>query len=302
MSAWSINWSRRVVQSSPLRRLSTSRRYSSPSAFTKPSIDSTIWVSEHPGNISQPRDLAGVGVYPVLLREHRPDLHRGLRRRRQRHSRHRVRLYKVGWHRRNLAGPGHAQLLNTVLNLLPDFSGCLRPFVPIFGHHRQDQADDGGRVTLQRLDRHRFVQVLAHDLSHRTGKGRPARHVPAIAVAPSDPDAVVPAVRRAQRRGAKVITFDADSAPEGRSFFVNQATSDSIGRFGARLLVKAMGTKGKVAIVSARPTAANQNARITAFRDELKQYPDIQVVDEVYGYDNEQKAFDANRGVNDKVP
>src|ERR1700751_1322073 len=94
------------------------------------------------------------------------------------------------------------------------------------------------------------------------------RHIPALAVAPSDPDAVVAAMKRAQKLGAKVVTFDADSAPEGRPFFVNQATSDSIGRFGAELLVKAMGPKGKVAIVSAQPTAANQNAWIAAFRDE----------------------------------
>ena len=128
------------------------------------------------------------------------------------------------------------------------------------------------------------------------------RHVPAIAIAPSDPDAVVPAMKRAQKLGTKVVTFDADSAPEGRPFFVNQATSDSIGRFGAQLLVKAMGTKGKVAIVSAQPTAANQNAWIAAFRDELKQYKDIQIVDEVYGYDNEQKAFDATVALVTKYP
>ena len=101
------------------------------------------------------------------------------------------------------------------------------------------------------------------------------RHIPAIAVAPSDPAAVVPAMKRAQKLGAKVITFDADSNPDGRSFFVNQSTSDAIGRFGAMLLLKTMGPKGKVAIVSAQPTAANQNAWIAAFRDELKQYPDI---------------------------
>src|SRR6476619_1587059 len=45
------------------------------------------------------------------------------------------------------------------------------------------------------------------------------RHIPAIAIAPSDPDAVAPAVKRAQKLGAKVVTFDADSAPEGRPFF-----------------------------------------------------------------------------------
>jgi rhamnose transport system substrate-binding protein len=128
------------------------------------------------------------------------------------------------------------------------------------------------------------------------------RHIRAIAVAPSDPDAVVPAMKRAQKLGAKVVTFDADSAPEGRPFFVNQATSDSIGRFGAQLLVKAMGPKGKVAIVSAQPTAANQNAWIAAFRDELKKYKEIEIVDEVYGYDNEQKAFDATVALVTKYP
>ena len=66
------------------------------------------------------------------------------------------------------------------------------------------------------------------------------RHIPAIAVAPSDPDAVVPAMKRAQKLGAKVITFDADSNPDGRSFFVNQSTSDAIGRYGAMLLLKSL--------------------------------------------------------------
>jgi len=130
------------------------------------------------------------------------------------------------------------------------------------------------------------------------------RHVAAIAVAPSDPDAVVPAMKRAQKLGTKVLTFDADSGKEGRPFFVNQATSDSIGRFGAILLVKAMGEhpKGEVAIVSAQPTAANQNLWIAAFKDEMKKYPDVQIVDTVYGYDNEQKAFDATVALTTKYP
>src|SRR5215469_14053171 len=128
------------------------------------------------------------------------------------------------------------------------------------------------------------------------------RHIAAIAIAPSDPNAVVPAMKRAQKLGVKVITFDADSGAEGRPFFVNQATTDSIGRFGAQLLAAAMGNKGKVAIVSAQPTAANQNAWIAAFRDELKKYKDMQIVDEVYGYDNEQKAFDATVALTTKYP
>ena len=63
-----------------------------------------------------------------------------------------------------------------------------------------------------------------------------------------------------------------------------------------------MGEKGKVAIVSAQPTAANQNAWIAAFRDEIKKYPGIEIVDEVYGYDNEQKAYDATIALTTKYP
>ena len=50
--------------------------------------------------------------------------------------------------------------------------------------------------------------------------GRPHRFfpswslIPAIAVAPSDPDAVAPAMKRAQKLGAKVITFDAATAKQ----------------------------------------------------------------------------------------
>jgi rhamnose transport system substrate-binding protein len=129
------------------------------------------------------------------------------------------------------------------------------------------------------------------------------RHVPAIAVAPSDPDAVVPAMERAQKLGAKVVTFDAD-ASGGRPFFVNQATSDSIGRFGAQLLIRELGAdpKGEVAVVSAQPTAANQNLWIEAFKDEIAKHPGIKLVDTVYGYDNEQKAFDATVALTTKYP
>jgi rhamnose transport system substrate-binding protein len=129
------------------------------------------------------------------------------------------------------------------------------------------------------------------------------RHVPAIAVAPSDPDAVVPAMERAQKLGAKVVTFDAD-ASGGRPFFVNQATSDSIGRFGAQLLIRELGTdpKGEVAVVSAQPTAANQNLWIESFKDEVSKYPGLKLVDTVYGYDNEQKAFDATVALTTKYP
>lgn len=130
------------------------------------------------------------------------------------------------------------------------------------------------------------------------------RRITAIAVAPNDPDAVAPAMKRAQKLGVKVLTFDADSAWDARTFHVNMATTDSVGRFGAKRLAEVLGNKGKVAIVSAQATAANQNAWIKAFRDELKkpEYSGIEIVDEVYANDNEQQAFDATVALTTKYP
>ena len=110
-------------------------------------------------------------------------------------------------------------------------------------------------------------------------------------------------MQRAQKLGVKVVTFDAD-ASGGRPFFVNQATSDISAASARQLLIRELGPdpKGEVAIVSAQPTAANQNLWIDAFKDEVKKYPDVKVVDTVYGYDNEQKAFDATVALTTKFP
>ena len=119
---------------------------------------------------------------------------------------------------------------------------------------------------------------------------------------------------RSQRRRAGDEARPAASAPRsspstpirrstrGRSSSIRRPR-DSVGRFGAVKLAEVLGNKGKVAIVSAQPTAANQNAWIAAFRDELSKpkYQDIEIVDEVYGYDNEQKAFDADRRADHQV-
>lgn len=130
------------------------------------------------------------------------------------------------------------------------------------------------------------------------------RRVSAIAVAPNDAAAVVPAMKRAAQLGINVITFDADSAPEGRKFYVNSATTEAIGTYGAKRLAEEMGMKGEIAIVSAQPTSANQNAWIKAFRAELAkpEYSGLSIVDEVYGYDDEQKVFDATVALTTKYP
>ena len=53
--------------------------------------------------------------------------------------------------------------------------------------------------------------------------------VDAIAAACENKDGISTALRKARAKGIKVITYDADSQPDAREFFVNQATPQGIG-------------------------------------------------------------------------
>jgi ABC-type sugar transport system substrate-binding protein len=48
--------------------------------------------------------------------------------------------------------------------------------------------------------------------------------VDVIAVAAENREGISTALRKAQKAGISVVTFDADAMPDARSFFVNQAT------------------------------------------------------------------------------
>jgi rhamnose transport system substrate-binding protein len=82
--------------------------------------------------------------------------------------------------------------------------------------------------------------------------------VDVLAVAVENKEGLSTALRKAQRQGIKVVTYDADSMPDARTYFVNQATPEGIG-FGlmdeaARLL----NGQGEFAVITASLTASNQ--------------------------------------------
>src|SRR5881394_4290588 len=54
--------------------------------------------------------------------------------------------------------------------------------------------------------------------------------VDVIAVAAENKEGISTALRKAQKQGIKVVTYDADALPDARSFFVNQATPEGIGQ------------------------------------------------------------------------
>ena len=65
--------------------------------------------------------------------------------------------------------------------------------------------------------------------------------VDVIAVSPNAPDVVANAMKEARAEGVQVITWDADAAADTRSFFVNQATAQSIGEGMINAMTKDLG-------------------------------------------------------------
>ena len=122
--------------------------------------------------------------------------------------------------------------------------------------------------------------------------------VGALVVSANDPKAICDALDEARSAGVKVVTFDSDTNPECRDLFVNQATADGIAKVQVDLIAEQIGDAGEIAIVSSTANATNQNAWIDKMKELLAaDHPNIQLVDVVYGDDDEQISFDKTAAV-----
>jgi len=125
-----------------------------------------------------------------------------------------------------------------------------------------------------------------------------AQQVDAIAISANDPDALVPALKKAMERGIKVISFDSGVAPEGRQVHLNPSETNLIGETIIKLAADYLPDGGDVAILSAASTATNQNAWIEAAKAALPtKFPSINLVATVYGDDDSVKSTDEAKGL-----
>ena len=83
--------------------------------------------------------------------------------------------------------------------------------------------------------------------------------VDVIAAACENKEGISSALRKAQQKGIKVLTFDSDAAPDARSFFVNQATPEGIAYTLMDEAARLIGDEGEFAIITASLTASNMN-------------------------------------------
>ncbi|MFQ0814095.1 ABC transporter substrate-binding protein [Brucella anthropi] len=125
-----------------------------------------------------------------------------------------------------------------------------------------------------------------------------AQGVDAIAISANDPDAVVPALKKAAQRGIKVISWDSGVAPEGRIVHLNPSSNELIGKMCLKLAADHLpDSKGDFAILSATTTSTNQNIWIGEMKKQLKDFPGLNLVTTVYGDDLADKSYREAQGL-----
>ncbi|MCJ7995507.1 rhamnose ABC transporter substrate-binding protein [Rhizobium cremeum] len=130
-----------------------------------------------------------------------------------------------------------------------------------------------------------------------------AQGVDAIAISANDPDAVVPALKKAAQRGIKVISWDSGVAPEGRIMHLNPSSNELIGKMCLKLAADHLPEgKGDFAILSATTTSTNQNIWIEEMKKQLKDFPGLNLVTTVYGDDLADKSYREANGLLSSSP
>ncbi len=118
------------------------------------------------------------------------------------------------------------------------------------------------------------------------------RRVDAIAVSVENQAGISTVLRKARERGIRVLTWDADAAPDARDFFVNQATPEGIGFALTDEAARLLGGKGEFAIITGALSAANQNEWIVFIKKRLAtKYPGLKLMTIRPSDDDRDKAF-----------
>ncbi len=117
------------------------------------------------------------------------------------------------------------------------------------------------------------------------------QEVNVIAAAAENRDGLSSALKKAQAKGIKVVTYDSDVQPDARGFFVNQATAQGIGEVLMDTAAKLCAEEGEFAIITATLTAANMNEWRKHIEARLKdKYPKMKLVDTKPCDDQKDKA------------
>jgi len=110
------------------------------------------------------------------------------------------------------------------------------------------------------------------------------RKVDGIVLAPSDPDALLPAVKKAWEARIPVVLIDSQLAKGGEQYYQSFLATDNkrAGELAAEEMIKKVGTEGKIAVMSYVAGAGSEIGRVGGFIDYIKAHSKLQIVGPYY--------------------
>jgi ribose transport system substrate-binding protein len=110
------------------------------------------------------------------------------------------------------------------------------------------------------------------------------RNVSGIVLAPSDPDALVPAVKKAWEARIPVVIIDSQLAEGAEQYYQSFLSTDNkkAGEMAAQALIERVGTEGKIAVMSYVAGAGSEIGRVGGFSDYIKANSKLEIVGPFY--------------------
>jgi len=110
------------------------------------------------------------------------------------------------------------------------------------------------------------------------------RKVSGIVLAPSDPDALVPAVKKAWEARIPVVIVDSLLAKGAEQYYQSFLATDNkkAGELAAKALIDKVGKEGKIAVMSYVAGAGSEIGRVGGFTDYIKANSKLQIVGPFY--------------------
>jgi ribose transport system substrate-binding protein len=110
------------------------------------------------------------------------------------------------------------------------------------------------------------------------------RKVAGIVLAPSDPDALVPALKKAWEAKIPVVLIDSAVADAGKQYYQAMLSTDNVkaGELCAKALIDKVGTSGKIAVMSYVAGAGSEIGRVGGFTKYIKDHSKLEIVGPFY--------------------